>query len=226
VLQDQGQDGLHRQRSTCAAIATFPKKTDPGQPADQFGLEGPLPVLAPKLFCTPVDKQVVGGPRPPRRNTRRPPRRPSPQPPAPPPRHPVLSQRHGVGDWLQRALPALSSGRVAVHEAPLREMRLRRAAVCCECPGVPCFNTNGQCPTTTNASPFETPPANASGHCDCGFCSDGACTGTPCSTSQPCPTGQFCDPITVRRRATPALRAGPAPRYRASGPTARTLSAG
>src|SRR5713226_7442125 len=43
---------------TCATVAGFPKKTIQVNLHDQFGPEGPLPVLGPKLFCTPVDKQV------------------------------------------------------------------------------------------------------------------------------------------------------------------------
>jgi len=193
---------------TCATIATFPKKTIQVNLRDQFGLEGPLPVLAPKLFCTPVDKQVVGGPT--TTTTQRPPTSTTTTSTTTTTTTTTIQFCHndtasptGCSGPCPPTAPAGSQ----CTKLPSGKCDCVAPPVCCECaPGTPCFNTNGQCPTNCSTVPNAT--CNTTGHCSCGFCSDGACTGTPCSTSQPCPTGQFCDPINCPAPCDPCAQGG------------------
>jgi hypothetical protein len=68
--------------------------------------------------------------------------------------------------------------------------------VCCQCPGVACFDSNGQCPAGCAAFPGADCNASTAGQCGCGFCRDATvCTTIPCSANQPCPQGTLCDPL-------------------------------
>jgi len=207
---------------TCATVAGFPKKTIQVNLHDQFGPEGPLPVLGPKLFCTPVDKQVVGATT-----------TTSTQPP-PTTTTTTTSTTTTTTQFCHNdtASPTGCSGPCPPTAPAGSQCQLVNGKcgcvtppVCCACTGASgafCFTTNNPCPSNCTTAPNAT--CNASGQCDCGFCSDGACTGTPCSTSQPCPTGQFCDPIHCPAPCDPCAQGGtcnPLTCLRADGTTSR-----
>jgi len=180
-----------------ATIATFPRD-DPGQPAGQFGLEGPLPVLRPDSSLHPGGQ--AGRPRPHDhhgRNTRRTtPRRPSPQPPST-----THTQSSSVTKttrrrrtWRAAALPPSAPAVVrSARSSPPVNATASRRPVMLRVPGVPMLqHQTASCPRTTNC--ITVPNATCKrqrGHCDCGFCSDGALHGAPRAREPALSDGQF-----------------------------------
>jgi hypothetical protein len=157
---------------------------------DQFGQELNVPVGNPKLICAPADKQVVGHTTSTTTTTTT----------------TTITQtttttiichfdsNPAVNGCVGPCPPTAPAGAQCQLTGP-GKCDCVLPPVCCECPGVPCFNTNGQCPAACTATANST--CNTTGHCGCGFCRDAAsCTNIPCSTSSPCPsTGLACDPI-------------------------------
>jgi len=199
----------------CAQLTKFPK-TIQVLLHDQFGPEGPLTVGPPRLLCAPTDKLIVG-----------------------------TSSTTTNTTVSTTTSTSTTTTTLGCHDDPLQgcigpcppnlpagtkcERRSDGTCgcveppVCCECQGAAtmCFNTNDPCPvpgctTVTNAN------CNAAtGHCDCGFCIDaGTCSNIPCSTSQPCPTGTFCDPVHCPAPCDPCAQGAscnPLPCLRADG---------
>jgi hypothetical protein len=183
---------------TCTTATGFPRKTIQVNLHDQFGTEGPIPILAPRLFCAPVDKQVVGAST--TTSTQRPPTTTTTTSTTTTTTttiqfcHNDATSLTGCSGPCPPTAPAgaqcqLANGKCGCVLPP----------VCCECSntsGAFCLNTNNPCPTGCNTVANAT-CNTATAHCDCGLCrSPGApCSTIPCSTSQPCPNGMFCDAI-------------------------------
>lgn len=161
---------------------------------DQFGLEQNVAVGAPKLFCAPVDKQVVG------------------QPTTSTTTSTTITQTTTTTTTLPCHFdPAANacSGPCPPGSPPGSQCQLTgpgkcdcvRPPVCCQCTGSAgpvCFDTNNPCPAPCTTAPNATCDSNT-GQCGCGFCRDPAsptgCSTISCSTSQPCPSGLVCDPV-------------------------------
>lgn len=157
---------------------------------DQFGQELNVPVGNPKMICVPATKEHVGATT----TTTQPP--PTTTTTSTSTTTTTIQRCHFVAatnSCTGPCPPSAPAGAQCQLTGP-GKCDCVLPPVCCECPGVPCFNTTGQCPTNCTASPNST--CDATGHCGCGFCRDaGSCSTIPCSTSQPCPGNLACDPI-------------------------------
>ena len=177
--------------ANCAKLTAFPKNIQVLL-RDQFGPEGPLQVGPPLMFCAPVDKVVVGQPTTTTTTITTTTTTTSTTTTT------LRCHLDAATNACTGPCPAGAPPGSQCAKLPSGKCGCVAPPVCCECPGQPCFDTNGQCPTQCAATPNST--CNATGHCGCGTCFDpnagpaGACTNIPCSTSQPCPAPLFCNP--------------------------------